>query len=226
MSAPYSSKMSSGADRVLQALAHLAELARDRLAVEEERAVALHHLGGLDVHAALVGVRRGEDHALVHEPLERLDRRHVAEVVQHLVPEARVEEVQHRVLDAADVEVDEPGLRRAVERACPAPTPARPRDRRAGPRWSGRGSAGSTNTIPPTAASCWSRGGTRAARRRNPPTRAREVELDLDPVGGARRAAAAGNASGSSEVAGSKSVISGSTTGSSDSGSAIGPTSS
>jgi hypothetical protein len=38
--------------------------------------------------------------------LERLGRGDVAEVVEDLVPEARVEQVQHRVLGAADVEVD------------------------------------------------------------------------------------------------------------------------
>ena len=37
---------------------------------------------------------------------ERLRRTHVAEVVQTLVPEARVQEVQDPVLGAADVQVD------------------------------------------------------------------------------------------------------------------------
>ena len=69
--------MSSGVDRVLQALAHLPELTRHRLAVVEVPAVARFDLGCLDVHAALVGVRGREDVALVHEPLERLRRRHV-----------------------------------------------------------------------------------------------------------------------------------------------------
>jgi hypothetical protein len=34
----------------------------------------------------------------------------VAQVVQHLVPEARVQQVQHRMLDAADVQVDAAGV--------------------------------------------------------------------------------------------------------------------
>ena len=37
---------------------------------------------------------------------ERLRRAHVAEVVEHLVPEPRVQQVQHRVLGPADVQVD------------------------------------------------------------------------------------------------------------------------
>src|SRR2546430_3157941 len=44
--------------------------------------------------------------ALVEELVERLGRRHVPEVEQDLVPEARVEEVQHRMLGTSDVEVD------------------------------------------------------------------------------------------------------------------------
>jgi hypothetical protein len=48
----------------------------------------------------------GEDVALVEQPAERLLELTVAEVVQHLVPEPRVQQVQHRVLDAADVQVD------------------------------------------------------------------------------------------------------------------------
>ena len=47
-----------------------------------------------------------QDHALVDQLLKRLRRRHVAAIEQHLVPEARVEQVQHRMLGAADVEID------------------------------------------------------------------------------------------------------------------------
>ena len=46
-----------------------------------------------------------EDQALVDELEERLWRRDVAEVEQHLVPEAGVEQVQHGVLGAADVQI-------------------------------------------------------------------------------------------------------------------------
>ena len=45
-------------------------------------------------------------YALVEQPLERLTGGDVAQVVQHLVPEPRVQQVQHGVLDAADVQVD------------------------------------------------------------------------------------------------------------------------
>ena len=58
---------------------------------------------------ALVLVRGGQDVALVEQPVVRLVRRHVAEVEQHLVPEAGVQQVQHGVLDAADVQVDAAG---------------------------------------------------------------------------------------------------------------------
>ena len=61
---------------------------------------------GVDVQAPGVGVRGGLDHALVEQPPVRLERRHVAQVEQHLVPEAGVQQVQHRVLGAADVQVD------------------------------------------------------------------------------------------------------------------------
>ena len=66
-----------------------------------------------DVAAALrhLLVVLAEDHALVHELLERLGGADDAAVVEHLVPEARVEQVQHGVLGAADVQVDRhPGL--------------------------------------------------------------------------------------------------------------------
>ena len=52
------------------------------------------------LHAVLA-----EDEALVDEFLKWLGRADVAEVEQDLVPEARVEQVQHGVLGAADVEV-------------------------------------------------------------------------------------------------------------------------
>ena len=74
----------------------------------EERTVALDDLARLDGDPALVAERGRLDVALVVEAVERLGARDVAEIEQHLVPEARVEKVQHRVLDTADVEVDAP----------------------------------------------------------------------------------------------------------------------
>ena len=47
-----------------------------------------------------------EDEALVDEFLEWLGRADMAEVEQHLVPEACVKQVQDRMLGAADIEVD------------------------------------------------------------------------------------------------------------------------
>ena len=38
----------------------------------------------------------------------------MAQVEEHLVPEPRVQQVQHRVLDAADVQVDAAGILRPV----------------------------------------------------------------------------------------------------------------
>ncbi len=45
--------------------------------------------------------RLAEDHALADQALEGLRRGHNAQVEQHLVPEARVQQVEHRVLRAA-----------------------------------------------------------------------------------------------------------------------------
>ncbi len=99
-------------DDVLQALAHLAELTVGVFAVPGEGRLAvgvggaLHHFVGGHVLAAVVGVGVGLDHALVEQLVERFGGIHVAEVEQHLVPEARVQQVQHGVLHAADVQVD------------------------------------------------------------------------------------------------------------------------
>ena len=52
-----------------------------------------------------------EDQALVDEFLEWLGRAHVAEVEEDLVPEPRVEEVQHRVFCSSHIKVHTTGLR-------------------------------------------------------------------------------------------------------------------
>ena len=67
-----------GRDGILQALAHLAPLAGDRLPVVEVLAVAFDDLGCLDIDLALVLERRSEDVALVEQAVVRLLRRHVA----------------------------------------------------------------------------------------------------------------------------------------------------
>ena len=66
----------------------------------------LRDLVGVDVEAAPVGVLVGLDQPLVVQAVVRLERRHVPQVVEHLVPEPGVEQVQDGVLGAADVEVD------------------------------------------------------------------------------------------------------------------------
>ncbi len=54
---------------------------------------------------SVVAVGEAEDHPLVHQAHERLGRGNQSGIVEHLVPEARVEQVKHRVLGAAHVEV-------------------------------------------------------------------------------------------------------------------------
>ena len=93
-------------DRVLQALAHLAVLASDRLPLVRVVAIRFFDIGGFDVDAAVVLEGKGLDITLVDQALERLGRADVTQVEQHLVPEAAVEQVEHSVLDAADIEVD------------------------------------------------------------------------------------------------------------------------
>ena len=69
----------------------------------------LRHVVAGDKRARFVAEGRvldfAEDHALVNELLERLLRRHHADVVEHLVPEPGVQQVEHRVLGPADVQV-------------------------------------------------------------------------------------------------------------------------
>ena len=96
-------------NRVLQALTDLAEFLEDldvaALAREHESPVAFDDLGGWYVGTPGVGVGMGLDVALVNQPPVRLAGRDVAEIVKYLVPEPRVQQVQHRVLDPANVEV-------------------------------------------------------------------------------------------------------------------------
>ena len=91
-----------------------------------------------------------------------------AEVVEHLVPEARVEQVEDRVLGAADVEVDR------------HPVVLLARIAEAARRSAGRCSAGSTSSVP---AHC---GIVFVSRRPGPPQRG---QLVVDPAPRPRRAA-------------------------------------
>ena len=99
-----------GRDDVLQRLAHLAVLALHDLAVPGVHRLAvrpglLGHLGRGHVLPPVVDERVGLDVPLVEQLAERLERGHVPQVEQDLVPEPRVQQVQHGVLDAADVQV-------------------------------------------------------------------------------------------------------------------------
>ena len=67
---------------------------------------ALAHLIGLDPLPVLVAEGLVADHALGHQPGEGLVDADIAAALQRTHEEARVEQVQHRVLDAADVLVD------------------------------------------------------------------------------------------------------------------------
>ena len=89
-------------------------MAGDLTVFVEELPVTLDHLGGFDVHAALVLICRRLDVALVVQPAERLGAADVAQVVEHLVPEAGIEQVQHGVLHAADVQIDAADTSRCV----------------------------------------------------------------------------------------------------------------
>ena len=95
-----------GRDGILEALAHLAVLAGDRGTFVGIAIAGFDDLVCRDVNAAGIFERVRLDVALVDQSLERLDRADDTQVVEHLVPEAGVQQVQHGVLDAADVQVD------------------------------------------------------------------------------------------------------------------------
>ena len=89
-------------------LRHLLDAGFERLvrAGQEHPVAAPVHGVGVVVLAAPVAEAVGQDHPLVEQAGERLGGRDQPRVVEHLLPEAGVEQVQHRVLDAADVEID------------------------------------------------------------------------------------------------------------------------
>ena len=95
-----------GSDGVLEALAHLAVLAGHRLTLEGVVIAGFNHVGCVYVDASVVFECVGLDVALVDEALERFHGTDNAQVVEHLVPEAGIEQMQHRVFDATDVKID------------------------------------------------------------------------------------------------------------------------
>src|SRR5262249_11804185 len=77
-----------------------------------------------DVHATRVGVGKSLDVTLVVQPPVGLFRGDIPQVVEHLVPESRVQQVQHGVFHTADVEVQPARVVDAVQlraRAHPVP---------------------------------------------------------------------------------------------------------
>ena len=104
-----------GRNGILERLAHFPVLAVDFLTLVEELATFFGDLLGRDVDAPRIGERVRLDHSLVVETAVRFCRGDVSEVEQHLVPEARVQQVQHGVLHAADVEVEATGVLRSVQ---------------------------------------------------------------------------------------------------------------
>ena len=66
--------------------------------------------GGLNVDFTFVFECVRLDVALVEQTCVRFNRADVAEIEKNLVPEAGVQQVQHCVLDTADVEVDAAGM--------------------------------------------------------------------------------------------------------------------
>ncbi len=96
-----------GGHRVAQRLAHLPVLAGHDLAVVGPHPVrSFDDLFGRHEDTPLVAVGVSLDVPLVEQAPERLGRADMTEVEEHLVPEPRVEQVQHRVLHTADVQVD------------------------------------------------------------------------------------------------------------------------
>ena len=73
------------------------------------RAVLLDHVIGIDDVAARLRhllIVLTEDNALIDQALKRLRLRQVTKIKQHLVPEARIQKMQDRVLRSADVQID------------------------------------------------------------------------------------------------------------------------
>ena len=95
-----------GIDDVEARLRHLIDLLGYRHVAGEMAPLALNHFLRLVVSAGGVAIGEGQDHPLIEQLPERLLRRDDADVVEHLVPEARIQEVEHRMLRAADIEID------------------------------------------------------------------------------------------------------------------------
>ena len=211
VSAPYSSYISSGVTEFFRLLPILPNSRVTGWPSWKNSPSRSFDRRRVDVDAALVLVGSGLDVALVEQPGEGLLRRDVAEVEEHLVPEAGVQQVQHGVLDAADVEVDAAGMVGRLSVRGPIQYSS---------------TAGSMNTcslvrvevaqvVPARTGPLRHDVGLAAVGLRS----VAQVECDLDPVAEpVERALGVGDSSSASNVRGEKLSVSGSSTGSSSSG--------
>src|SRR5699024_9796015 len=103
------------ANRILQRLTHLAVFLVDLFTVVEELSVLLLYLGCRHVDATGIGVGISLDVALVVQATVWLLGGNMSQVKEHLVPETRVQQVQHGVLHTADVQVNAAWIIRAVD---------------------------------------------------------------------------------------------------------------
>ena len=180
VSAPYDSYMTSGETPFFRLLPILPISRVTGSPSKKYAAVALLDREGVDVDLALVLVGGGQHVALVEQAGVRLLRRQVTEVEQHLVPEAGVQQVQHGVLDAADVEVDATGMVGAHVGAGPGPVGL---DRRVDERVL-VGRVEVAQLVPARAGPLRHHVRVAAVHLRS----VAEVERDLDPVGSGGRA--------------------------------------
>ena len=98
-----------GVDDIAARFGHLFDLHGERFAgaLVRDRAVAVFlDVVDVDISAVLILVGISEYHALVEELLERLFGVDKADVVEDFVPEACIEEMEHGVFRAADIEID------------------------------------------------------------------------------------------------------------------------
>ena len=206
-----------GRHAVLEALAHLAPLARDGSAVVGEPAVALDlDVGGVDVDVALVLVGGGQHVALVEQPGVRLasttgGRGRTAPCARSGRTAGAARRARRRRRRGRRHR-DGPVARRSAGPSSSARSPGR----RSARRWSGRSSAARTSTSRPTAASRWCRGGTAAGRRRGRASTSTQSSTRSSGLSGSE------NSSSGSNVRGEKLSVSGSSSGSMSSGSSAG----
>ena len=114
-------------DTVFVSFAHLARHGRQLLigfGVERHLlAIDIAHFNimDVDINAAGIGIGIGRNHALVKQLLERLGCADIAKVKQDLVPETRVQKMQHRMFRAANIKVDctRKGVAVLVRAVCP-----------------------------------------------------------------------------------------------------------